>query len=174
MQSILNSEIETADKPAQSSPPWVWFGFIFAIAFLVCEFLEIGLGLDEETFRLVFLLIIMCGWIYWAVCVYRFHKILGEMTRNRYPIAAGEAAGKHFIPFYNLYWLFAWTSKFSDHLSRKGVRMVPGPILGVLILFSVLLRFVDGALSLAFLFGVGLYISAKLKKHMKSVQGISP
>lgn len=175
MQTFLNSDQHLEDRPAVSSPPWVWFGFVFAIAFLVAEFAELLFDLDKESFQLVFVIIVLAGWIYWLVCVHRFHKILAEMTGHHYPIAAGEAVAKHFIPFYNFYWLFAWPSSLSSHLNQAGqVSMLPGALIGFVLLVSLLLRYVDGALGLALTFAVGLYISAKLRKHMKLVKGVTP
>ncbi len=128
-----------------SSPPWVWFGFVFAIAFLSAEFADLILDFDKQS--------------------------LG----HRYPIQPGEAVGKHFIPFYNLYWLFVWPSTLSSHLNQAGrVNMLPGGLIGFVLLVSLLLRYVDGAIGLALTFAVGLYISAKLRKHMKLVKGIAP
>jgi hypothetical protein len=175
MQTLLNSEQHREDRPAQSSPPWVWIGFVFALAFLVCEFLDVLVVADKESFQLVFVIIVLGGWIYWLFCVHRFHKILAEMTGNHYPIQPGEAVGKHFIPFYNLYWLFVWPSAISRHINQGGqVSMMPGAVLGFLLLVSLLLRYVDGAVGLALTFAVGMYISAKLRKHMKQVKGVAP
>jgi hypothetical protein len=175
MNSLLNSDTEIKDHPAKSSPPWVWFGFLFALAFLVAEFLEVGLELDHPSFQFLFILIVLSGWIYWLFCVHRFHKILAEMTSNRYPISPGEAVGKHFIPFYNFYWLFAWPSALAKHINSRGhVRMLPGGVIGFLLLLSILLRYLDGAFGLAVTFGVGLYISAKLRRHMALVKGVAP
>jgi hypothetical protein len=175
MQTLLNSDQHLDDRAAVSSPPWVWFGFVFAIAFLVAEFVELFLDLDQQAFQSVFVIIVLSGWIYWLFCVHRFHKILAEMTRNRYPIQPGEAVGKHFIPFYNFYWLFAWPSTLSSHLNQAGqVSVLPGGLIGFVLLISLLLRYVDGAIGLALTFAVGLYISAKLRKHMKLVKGVPP
>ena len=175
MQTFLNSDQHLEDRPAVSSPPWVWFGFVFAIAFMVAEFADVILDVDKQSLQLVFVLIVLAGWIYWLFCVHRFHKILAEMTGHRYPIQPGEAVGKHFIPFYNLYWLFVWPSTLSSHLNQAGrVNMLPGGLIGFVLLVSLLLRYVDGAIGLALTFAVGLYISAKLRKHMKLVKGIAP
>jgi len=175
MLSLLNSDLPQQDQPATSSPPWVWFGFAFAIAFLVAEFIEVFLEKDQESFRLVFVMIVLAGWAYWLFCVHRFHKIMAEMTRGRYPIQPGEAVGKHFIPFYNLYWLFVWPSTLSSHLNQAGqVNMLPGALIGFGLLVSLLLRYVDGGVGLAVTFSVGLYISARLRKHMKLVRGTAP
>ncbi len=175
MQTLLNSDPQLEDRPAQSSPPWVWFGFFFALAFLVAEFLDVLLDLDKESGRVVFVMIVLGGWIYWLFCVHRFHKILGEMTGHRYPIQPSEAVGKHFIPFYNFYWLFVWPSTLSKHINQSGqVNMIPGALIGFLLLVSLLLRYVDGAVGLALTFAVGMYISAKLRRHMKLVKGVTP
>lgn len=174
MQSFLNSDQHLEDRPALSSPPWVWLGFVFAIAFLVTEFADLVLEFDKQFLQLVFVMIVLAGWFYWLFCVHRFHKILAEMTTHRYPIQPGEAVGKHFIPFYNIYWLFAWPSTLSSHLNQAGrVNMLPGGLIGFVLLISLLLRYVDGAFGLALTFAVGLYISAKLRKHMKLVKGTS-
>jgi hypothetical protein len=175
MNSLFDSAIEIKDHPAKSSPPWVWFGFLFALAFLVAEILEVALDLDQQSFQVLFVLIVLAGWIYWLFCVHRFHKILGEMTGDRYPISPAEAVAKHFIPFYNFYWVFAWPSTLSKHINSRGhVRMIPGGLIGFLLLVSLLMRYVDGAFGLAMTFGVGLYISAKLRQHMTLVKGVSP
>jgi len=175
MNSLLNPDAEIKDHPSKSSPPWVWFGFLFALAFFASEILEVALDLDQQNSQVLFVLIVLAGWIYWLFCVHRFHKILGEMTVNRYPISPGEAVGKHFIPFYNLYWLFAWPSTLSKHINSRGhVQMIPGGLIGFLLLVSLLLRYLDGAFGLAVTFGVGLYISAKLRRHMALVKGVAP
>jgi len=175
MQSLLNSDLSQQDQPAISSPPWVWFGFFFAFAFLAAEFIEVFLEQDKESFRPIFVMIVLAGWAYWLFCVHRFHKILAEMTQHRYPIQPGEAVGKHFIPFYNLYWLFVWPSTLSSHLNQAGhVNMLPGALIGLAFLVSLLLRYVDGGVGLAVTFSVGLYVSAKLRKHMKLVKGTAP
>ena len=175
MSILFDSDTEIKDRPAKSSPPWVWFGFLFAFAFFAGEILEMALDLDQQSFQVLFILIILAGWIYWLFCVHRFHKILEEMAGNRYPISPGEAVGKHFIPFYNFYWLFAWPTTLSSHVNARGhVRMLPGGLIGFLLLISLLLRYLDGAFGLAMTFTVGLYISAKLRRHMALVKGVAP
>ncbi len=175
MQTLLGTSgtPEEVDRPAKSSLPWVWFGFVFPIAFFISELALLFLELDQSI-RLLFIVIILAGWIYWLFCVHRFHKILEEMSPYGYSIGAGEAVGKHFIPFYNIYWIFAWPSTMSSHLnSREQVQMLPGGLIGLGLLVSILLRYVDGALGLALTFAIGMYISAKLRKHMKAFERVS-
>jgi hypothetical protein len=165
-----------SERVPKSSPPWVWVGFLFAGALFFIEVLMVVLELDEQAITPFFILITVSGWIYFLVCVYKIHKILDEMARGRYPISPGEAAGKHIIPFYNFYWLFKWPGELSNYLSSKGrVRIIPGSVLGLMLLLSMLiLRFFDGAIGLAFVFSVTMYISHKVKAHVKAIQGVTP
>jgi len=163
---------ETSPK---SSPPWVWLGFFFAAAFFVIEVLFVVMELDEASINLVLTVVSIGGWIYWLVCIHRFHKILAELSDGRYPIGPGEAAGRHIIPFYNLVWIFKWPAEMSNYINERGrVKMINGYLLGAVLLFALLARFVDGAIGLAFLFATTLYISAKLKKHVAEVRGVDP
>jgi len=161
------------ELPARSSAPWVWVGFFFALAFFVAEFVVVLTGMDESPAYLLFLFIALLGFLYWLSCVHRFHKILREMSGESYGITPGEAVGRHFIPFLNLMWIFKWPAAFSEYINGRGhVRMISGNVIGLFLLISLLLRFVDGAVGLAFLFGVTLYLSAKLRRHMQLVQGM--
>lgn len=162
--------------PAKSSLPWVWFGYLFVAAFLTEETLMFALDLDPEVAKVVLVLIALSGWIYWLFCVSRFHNILREVSRNHYPITGAEALWKHFIPFYNLVWMFHWPATMSEYLNRRErVKMVSGNLLGVfLLIFVITGRFLDGAVGLAGTFTVGMYISAKLRKHIELIKGLSP
>ena len=174
MSIFTPSATEARDEqPAATSAPWVWVGFLFAFAFLIGEFVVVLTGMEDSTGNLLLIAIAVCGFIYWLFCIYRFHKILREMSGNSYPISPGEAAGKHFIPIVNLIWVFQWPTEFVDYINARGrVRMMSGKLIGLFLLISFLLRFVDGAVGLACLFGVTLYLSAKLRKHMKSLQAM--
>jgi hypothetical protein len=167
----ITSEPVFDELPAKSSLPWVWFGFFFVAAFIIEETVTIVLQLDQSVATAVLILIALTGWIYWLFCVSRFHRILGEISRNQYPIAPGEAAWKHFIPFYNLVWVFRWPAAMSDYLNqRERVKMVSGNLLGVFLLLSALTsRFLDGGVGLTGTFLVGMYISAKLRKHVELI-----
>ena len=156
----------------KSSLPWVWFGFLFAAAFIIEETLMVVLDIDESIGNLILMLIGISGWIFWLFCVSRFHTILSEISRKRYPISNSEAVARHFIPFYNLFWVFRWPATMSDYLNRRGrVQMVSGNLLGLFLLVSLLARFFDGGVGLAGMFVVSMYISAKLNRHLQLIQG---
>jgi hypothetical protein len=176
MASILTVPNSLEELPAKSSLPWVWFGFVFPIAFLVQETLGIVLELEESVTNLILILIGLAGGIFWLICVHRFHKILAEMSRHHYPITPGEAVWKHFIPFYNLVWLFRWPTNMSDYINQRGrVEMISGTLLGLILLLSALTtRFFDGGFGLLGTFGVGMYLMLKLRRHMELVKGIDP
>lgn len=159
------------EVPPKSSLPWVWFGFFFVAAFVIEETLMIALGLDRDIGAGVLLIIALAGWIYWLVCVGKFHQILREITRNQYPIAGAEAAFKHIIPLYNLFWIFQWPVAMSDYLNRRGrVKMISGNIIGVALLLSLITsRFLDGGLGLAGTFVVGMYLSSRLRAHVELI-----
>jgi hypothetical protein len=151
-----------------TSLPWVWPGFIFAFAFFAAEVVSLALAWEDADTSILFLIIVLAGTAYWLFCVYRFHQVLNQMARRSYPVSPGEAVWKHFVPILNLIWLFQWPSEMSDYLNARGrVRMISGKLIGLLLLLSFLLRFFDGAVGLAFTFGVGLYISAKLRAHVR-------
>jgi len=170
----ITSEPVFGELPPKSSLPWVWFGFFFVAAFIIEETVMIVLELDLNLGTSLLILIALGGWIYWLFCVHRFHKVLGQISRNQYPIAPGEAVWKHFIPFYNLVWVFRWPAAISDYLNRRGrVKMVSGNLLGVFLLISLFVgRFFDGGVGLAGTLVVGMYISAKLRKHVELI-GVS-
>ena len=159
--------------PATSSPH-VWVGFLFAGAFLIGEFVSL-LFEDENSLDTLLLLIISAAWLYWIYCVHRIHRILAELTDYRYPVEPGQAAVRNIFPVYNLFWIFYWPVKLSNYLNARGqVTILSGYLIGAMLLLSLLLRFVDGAIGTAVLFGVTMYISTKVAKHVEAVVGEDP
>ena len=173
--SINNPLTETDEQIPHSSPPWVWVGFLFAFAFFVLEILFVALDLEERGIDRILIVILLGGWIYWLVCIHRIHKIMAELTHNRYPISPGEAAGYHLVPFYNLVWIFKWPIQLSEYLNQRGrVKMIAGGLIGTLLLLALLLRFVDGSIGMLCMFAVLMYVSAKVKQHVKTLRGLTP
>lgn len=178
----LGTDAERQERIPTTSFPWVWVGFLFAFAFFVVEIVFVILTFDEEIgggdagLSLALGLLGLPGIIYWMFCVHRIHKILEEMTHGQYPISPLEGALKHLIPFYNLYWVFHWPREFSDYINSRGrVRMVSGSVIGGMLLLSLIVyRLVDGAFGMAFIFGATMFISSKLKAHVKALKGITP
>jgi len=163
------------EKVPQSSPPWVWVGFMFAGVCLTREVASLFIPLYERRLDLGLQLITLAAWIYWMVCLYRIHKIMNELSRNRYPYSPGEVVGKHFIPFYNVYWIFRWPSELANYINDRGrVRMISGNVIGTMILFGMFLRGLDAGIGFTALFGVLMYISNIITRHVEVLQGVSP
>ena len=175
---------QNTEQLPTSSFPHVWVGFLLAFAFFVIEIVFVILTFDWETevstsdrqTELMIGLFGLPGLIYWMFCVHRLHKILAEMTEGRYPNTPLETALKHLIPFYNLYWIFKWPGEFSDYLNRRGrVKIISGAGLGVVLLLGLItVRLIDGAIGMTCLFAVTLYMSSRLKAHVKALKGITP
>jgi hypothetical protein len=173
MYTSLSITSDSVDElPPKSSLPWVWFGYFFVAAFFMEETLIIAFDMDQSVASVVLILIELAGWIYWLFCVNRFHNILREISRTQYSITGAEAAWKHLIPFYNLVWIFRWPTAMSEYLNRHDrVKMVSGYLLGVVLLIALLIgRFVDGGIGLAGTLTVGMYVSAKLRKHIELIK----
>ena len=51
------------------------------------------------------------GW--WFFWLYRRHQQLAQVTNSTYPVRPGQAVGFHFVPGFNLYWVFHWTRRFT-------------------------------------------------------------
>ena len=174
---ITGTESEPEERIPTISTPWVWIGFVFAavffflgVTFVVLETMEAAP--DARNGINVLMVILGFGSLfYWLFCVYRLHKVLAQLTHNRYSITPTEAAAKHFIPILGLIWLFQWPAQLSDYINQRGrVKMISGYLIGAMLLLSMLLRIVDGAFGTAMLFGVTIYVSAKVKKHVKTLK----
>lgn len=175
----MTPSLSVPEPPAEfapkSGPPWVWLGFMFALAFLVLETLMVILDLERGPLKLGMTVIWIGGLVYWLVCVHRFHKILREISHGGYPIDGAEAVGYHFIPVYNFYWMFKWSSVLSRYINARGrVRMIPGFFVGLILFLSFILRSFDGGLGLLALFGTTAYISSKLKQHVRAITAALP
>lgn len=171
------TSFDSEEQVPRSSPPWIWVGFVFAGAFFFIGVLAVVLETFEtapDTIKALNAILVAIGigsFIYWLFCVYRLHKIMAQLTDGRYSISPGEAALKHIIPILGLIWIFQWPAALSDYLNERGrVKMISGHLIGAMLLLSLLLRYVDGAIGTVALFGVTLYISAKQKKHIKALK----
>ncbi|HVR98813.1 MAG TPA: hypothetical protein VMW27_19500 [Thermoanaerobaculia bacterium] len=145
--------------------PRIWIGFVLAFGFLVAEIVELSQG-NADALGPYTVTAAILGWAYWFFCIHRFHKILGQMTAQAYPITPRQAVGYHFIPVVGLFWFFKWARELSNFLSeRTAVKMASGTGLGAILFVSTLAaRLVDGFIGLSLLFGAALYISRKLRQ----------
>jgi hypothetical protein len=142
--------------------PVFWPGYlILAISFVV----EILADLNVSPGGLI------CG-IYWLSCVHQIHVVLSEISNGSYPIKPGKAVWYHFIPFFNVYWIFKWTNqmeKFINPHLRPSER-VNGIASGIFLLIGLSVgRLVGGVFGMAILLGVLVYIKSKIKTVLGAI-----
>ena len=168
--------MESQKNKLPSLPP-SWFGFLLAGLFLIFEFYELSESNYEVTnysssaysnnFGFTNIIAIS-AWIYWLFCVHRFHKILFIHSNGKHDIKPGFAVLGHFIPFFNLYWIFHWPNEISEYVNSKSPKSeMPKGIIGITILIGLLLgRFFDGAIGMSVLFGIVAYLNKKFDRTL--------
>lgn len=143
--------------------PVFWPGYlILAISFII----EIFADLKVSPGGLI------CG-IYWLGCVHQIHVVLSEISNGLYPIKPGKAVWYHFIPFFNLYWIFKWTNemeKFVNARFRSSGGM-NGIASGIFLLVGLSAgRLLGGVFGMAILLGVLVYIKSKVKTVIGTIR----
>jgi hypothetical protein len=162
--------------------PLAWVGFAFAAAALLGQgLMALAPGEPDPVSDMPGFLTGLFGvgnglvgiiggyvWVLW--CVHRFHRILRALTGGQYPISPRAAVGYHFVPLYNLFWMFKWTSELSMYLNMQGLVTVTvgGNLAGALVLSSIAGNFVFGV-AIGGWTGVMLYIEMKLRAHLAAI-----
>ena len=84
------------------------------------------------------------------------------------PISPGQAVARHFIPFYNFYWVFKWPSEIATFVNwRTQSRPMDGWLIGLLVLGGFVMRLlVDASIGTASIFSAGVYISRQILKAL--------
>ena len=160
--------------------PKLWIGYLLALATFIGEVIAVTrhpeiANAKELTFAvppLEIFLPVFVARAYWFVCVYRYHKILAAIPRYVHPISPAKAVGFHFIPFFNIYWVFAWPSAIADFVNaRLGARLMKGWVLGVgLIAASLCQLLLDAGFGVALLFLATSYVSGFLSRALSIPQ----
>lgn len=154
--------------------PKLWIGYLLAGVTLIGEIVAVSRNPDlmkSGQFIVPPLEIFLPAFVarvYWFVCVYRYHKILAAVPNYIHPITPGKAVGFHFIPGFNIYWIFRWPITIADFVNhRLGAPLMRGWVLGVAMIFAILCQtFLDAALGAALLFFATGYLAAFLKKAL--------
>jgi hypothetical protein len=154
--------------PAMHPLPMIWPGYVMAVVLLVVDFGEaiFDPSRADDISSPLWILSNIAFIAYWMFCIYQVHVVLREVSAGLYPISPGKALGFHFIPFFNLYWIFRWTSAVADFVNANStVRMTRvWPGLGLLA-GAIVTRFA-GELGCAIDFTVMLYIVRKIGKAL--------
>ena len=150
------------------------FGYISVALFWVATFIDTEI--DPNAFFGPFMFIThLVGYGFWLFCIYRFHRILNQVTAGSYAISPWVSVGFHFIPIVNLWWHIKWPGEFSRFIRAQGTMGIwPGALIGVLLLISTLVRFFDGGISLFLIFSIGIYLRSKLTRYLEATGHLPP
>ena len=151
--------------------PKLWIGYLLSLATFIGE--AIALARNPQLAEAKGLIVppleiylpAFVGIVYWLVCVHRYHVILSKVPGWVHPISPNKAVWFHFIPVYNLVWVFRWPQPIAGFVNSRLQRLqMKEWVVGVGFLASLGCRlFVDAALGLALLFLTCTYISNNLK-----------
>ncbi len=149
--------------------PVIWIGYLLGVATIVAEFIAVDLHPELAKERgippLYLFLVSFVGGVYWFVCIHRYHVILANVPGWKHPISPARAVGFHFIPFYNLYWIFVWPKEIAKFVNQRLRAPVMKPVtVGVSILGALVLRLFDPGFGLILLFLPMSYISECLRR----------
>jgi hypothetical protein len=149
--------------------PVIWVGYLLGFATIVAELVAVGrhpeLAKQSGIPPLYLFLVSFVGGVYWLVCVYRYHVVIAHAPGWKHPISPARAVGFHFIPFFNLYWIFRWPREIANFVNQRLQRPVMRPVpIGVAVLAALILRILDPGFGLVLLFFPMSYISACLRR----------
>lgn len=165
--SELSARVRLASE-AQPLPK-MWIGVLLGIICLVLELAGVIFLPNDESHPIVnipFAVISYGIWIYWLFCVYKFHEAVDRIPGYQHPITPAKAVAFHFLPLFNIYWIFRWPAALAKFVNwRTQAKIMHGWIIGILILFSVIIFNVfDSFVGAMFLFGCGWYINQRFKR----------
>jgi hypothetical protein len=168
-----DTEVPQSANPAATPPklPVIWIGYLLGIATVVAEFIAVALhpelAKDGGIPPLYLFLVSFVGGVYWFACIHRYHVVLAHVPGWKHPISPARAVGFHFIPFYNLYWVFRWSKEIATFVNNRLRAPVMRPIpVGVAVLGALVLRILDPGFGLILLFFPMSYISECLRRAL--------
>lgn len=136
--------------------PKIWIGYLLCLATFVDEAIvfskhpEIVAG----QFFIPPLHLFLLGFVsvvYWLVCIHKLHVVLSLVPGWRHPISPARAVWFHFIPIYNLYWLYKWPRECANFVNWRMQGAVLHPRnAGLFMLGSYVLSFLLSSLILLF------------------------
>jgi hypothetical protein len=150
--------------------PQIWVGYLLGFATVIAETIAVSvhpeLAKGPAVPPLYLFLPDFTGGVYWFVCVYRFHQVMNHTAGWQHPISPARGVGFHFIPLYNLYWIFVWPQPIAAFVnSRLGKRIMRPGAVGFSVLLALVIRiFVDPGLGLILLFLSASYLSVCIRR----------
>lgn len=152
--------------------PRIWVGYLLGIATIVAEFVAVTLHPEMAKVGaippLYLFLAVFVGGVYWLVCVYQYHVVMARMPGWKHPISPARAVGYHFLPIYNLYWVFKWPQEIARFVNWRLQRPLMKPqAVGLGVFAAFVVRFViDPGLGLILLFVAAAYVSECLRRAL--------
>ncbi|MGB6833791.1 MAG: hypothetical protein WA748_17810 [Candidatus Acidiferrum sp.] len=169
--SPVDLPVEQTQSAKLPPLPQLWVGYLLGLATIVAEFVAASLHpeLAKADFAippLYLFLIMFVGGVYWLVCVYRYHVVMQHVPGWKHPISPARAVGFHFIPIYNLYWVFKWPQEIARFVNwRFGQPLMKPRMVGLMVFAAFVLRFLfDPGLGLILLFLAASYVSGCLRR----------
>jgi hypothetical protein len=151
--------------------PRIWIGYLLGLATVAAELVAVSLhpelARDGGIPPLYLFMVSFVGGVYWFVCVHRYHVVMNQIPGWKHPISPGRAVGFHFIPFYNLYWIFKWPKEIGIFVNGRLQRPVMKPVaIGIAVLAALVLRVLDPGFGLILLFLPMTYMSECLRRAL--------
>ncbi|MBS1842262.1 MAG: hypothetical protein JSS69_01570 [Acidobacteria bacterium] len=185
-QPAAPEPVHLPSAPLQPMPK-LWVGYLLALATFIGEMIAVArhpeiLNPPDPGKDAVFsvppleiFLPVFVSYVYWLVCVYRYHKILAAVPRYKHPISPAKAVGFHFIPLFWVIWLFIWPKKIADFVNARFKNpLMRGWVFGVGFMGAMLCQvFLDPGLGIALLFVSTSYVGGFLARAL-SIPGDSP
>jgi len=172
---VSPDEIPQQDrKPAALPPlPQLWVGYLLGFATVVAKLFDESLRTPDPAPtafpipNLYLFLLMFVGGVYWLVCVYRYHVVMQHVPGWKHPISPARAVGFHFIPIYNLYWVFKWPQEIARFVNWRFAQPVMKPqMVGLMVFGAFVLRLFDPGLGLILLFLAASYVSGCLRRAL--------
>jgi biotin transporter BioY len=163
--------MQTQPRPLPPLPQ-LWAGYLLGFATVIGEVIE-GSNHTADPAPTAFpipnlylFLLMFVGGVYWLVCVYRYHVVMKFVPGWTHPISPARAVGFHFIPIYNLYWVFKWPQEIARFVNwRFGQPVMKPQMVGLMVFAAFVMRFLfDPGLGLILLFLAASYVSGCLRR----------
>jgi hypothetical protein len=157
----INDQSSGGPAVARPAMPKLWIGYLLALATFIGEGVAVArhpeLLKPQPEFAVppleIFLPTFIAG-VYWLVCIYRYHKILANIPGYKHSISPAKAVGYHFIPIFNIFWVFVWPLDIAKFVNArvKPLKM-RGWVVGLSTFIGILCRVLfDPALGITLIF----------------------